>query len=111
MRSNINIRPMTPVHGTLEPPPGATVHFLTPSLTVLCRGFSMGRRLKTKVADKVTCPACLKRMNLSAHSKQPSCGATTGAAGLSAESAQTAREKTDNAEVTGRASAACEGPR
>ncbi len=61
-RRNSPVYRTTPVHGTNEPPPGATVHFLTPNLSVLCRGFSMGRRLQTKVPEKVTCPACLKKM-------------------------------------------------
>lgn len=55
-------RPRSPTHGTREQPPGAIVHFQKPNLAVLCRGFSFGLRLQTKVPEKVTCPNCLRLM-------------------------------------------------
>lgn len=87
MRSNINIRPLTPVKGTLEPLPGTVVHFLTPSLSALCRGPGSGFRPKTADPGRVTCSNCLRELNLPAHSQQPPCGSPAGATALSAEPA------------------------
>ena len=101
MRSNINIRPMTPVHGTFEPGPDTPVHYITPAMRVICGVRGPAHRVKSRLLGNVTCPACLQLLNLPAPSQRPPCGSPDGSTTLSAESAQTAREKTDNSEVTG----------
>ena len=87
MRSNINIRPMTPVHGTLEPGPDTPVHYITPAMRVICGVRGAAYRVNSRLLGNVTCPACLQLLNLPAPSQRPPCGATTGAAGLSADPA------------------------
>ena len=83
--------PGKPARGLPEPAPEIPVHFMTAQLFIACRKPGGAMRLKTSVPGNVTCPKCLKMMNLPAHPKQLSCGATT----LSAESAQV-REQTDH---------------
>lgn len=53
---------LTPVKGQAEPPAEIPVHFMTGDLFVVCRVRSVGMRLKTTRVDKITCPACLKKM-------------------------------------------------
>ncbi len=81
----------TPVKGLPEPAADIPVHFMNGEIALACRKPGGAMRLKTSVPGNVTCPKCLKLMNLPAHPKQMSCGATT----LSAESAQV-REQTDH---------------
>ena len=66
---------------------GLRVHLYTPNLFKFCRGPRAGLEKGTHTLAHVTCPDCLKLLNL-AHPKQPPCGSTTGIATLSAESAQ-----------------------
>ena len=93
--------PSAPATGPVEPGAEIPVHFMNAQLFIACRKPGGAMRLKTSVPGNVTCPKCLKLMNLPAHPKQPSCGAPAGATTLSAESAMTGREKTDNVELTG----------
>lgn len=93
-RLRLDVRyPGKPNRGQPEPLPGALVHWLTPALTSPCRTPSVGQRLRTQVLEKVTCPACLKILNLSAHPKQPPCESPAGATGLSADPAGCAAKK------------------
>lgn len=54
--------PLTLIKGQRGPPPGYIVHFLTPRLAVLCNRPGAWFCPKTKVPEKVTCPACLKKL-------------------------------------------------
>lgn len=113
MRSNINIRPITPVHGTLEPGPDTPVHYITPAMHVICGVRGPAHRVKSRLLGNVTCPSCLKLLNLPAPSQRPPCGSPDGSTTLSAESAMTGREKTDNTAISSfggsPASASCTG--
>ena len=75
-------------------PPGTPVHYIDAGLFVACRIRGSGVRPKTRVPEKVTCPAFLKLLNL-AHPKQPPCGSTTGATGPSVDPAHE-REQADH---------------
>ena len=95
-RLRLDVRyPGKPNKGQPEPLPGAPVHYADARLFVACRIRGAGVRLKTQRAGKVTCPACLAKLNLHAHPKQPPCGSPAGATSLSADSATTRREQTD----------------
>lgn len=88
-RLRLDVRyPGKPARGLPEPAAEIPVHYMDARLFVACRKPGAGMRLKTRLAEKVTCPACLKLLNLPAPSQQPSCGATAGSTTLSAESAQ-----------------------
>ena len=80
--------PSAPATGPVEPGAEIPVHFMNAQLFIACRKPGGAMRLKTSVLGNVTCPKCLKLMNLPAHPKQPSCGAPAGGATPSAESAQ-----------------------
>ena len=88
-RLRLDVRyPGKPNNGQPEPLPGTPVHFQWPSGRVACGIHGAGMRHKTKLITHITCPHCLRALNLPAPSQQPSCGATAGSATLSAESAQ-----------------------
>lgn len=96
-RLRLDVRyPGKPDRGQPEPLAGAPVHYMDAALFVSCRVRGAGVRLKTRLAEKVTCPACRKILNLPAHPKQPPQGSPAGATTLSAESALLMREETDH---------------
>ena len=74
MRSNINIRPLTPVHGTFEPGPDTPVHYMSPVGRVICGVRGPAHRVKSRLLGNVTCSSCLKLLNLPAPSQRPPCG-------------------------------------
>ena len=85
--------PLTPIEQPRMSGDGGPVHLYTPSLYKICRSKKSGLQLGTHDRGKVTCKACLKLMNLSAHSKQPPCGSPAGDTALSAEPASPCAKK------------------
>ncbi len=76
-----------------EPKPGAIVHFQTPAGRAPCGIRGAGQRRKSQQVGCVTCPACLKLMNLPVPSQQPPCGSPAGDTALSAELALSCAKK------------------
>ena len=88
--------PGKPNRGQPEPLPNARVHWLTSALTSPCRTPGVGHRPRTQVLEKVTCPTCLKFLNLSLRNlQQPPQGSPPGSVGLAVDPAQV-REQTDH---------------
>jgi len=79
--------PLTPIEQPRMSGEGGPVHLYTPGLYKLCRSNKSGLQLGTHDPGKVTCKACLKKMNLSVPSQQPPCGSPAGATDLSADPA------------------------
>jgi len=94
-RLRLDVRyPGKPARGLPEPAAEIPVHHMNAQLFITCRKPGGAMRLKTSVPGNVTCPKCLKLMNLPAHSKQRPCGSPAGATGLSADPALPMREQT-----------------
>ena len=86
-RLRLDVRyPGKPDRGQPEPPPGTPVHYADARQIVACRIRGAGVRPQTQRAEKVTCPACLKLLNLAHHKRTP-CESPSGATGLSADPA------------------------
>lgn len=88
-RLRLDVRyPGKPDRGQPEPAPGTPVHFQWPTGRVACGIRGAGMRRKTRLITHITCPHCLRTLNLPAPSQRPPCESPAGSATLSAESAQ-----------------------
>jgi hypothetical protein len=87
-RLRLDVRyPGKPPRGLPEPAPEIPVHHMNAQLFITCRKPGGAMRLKTSVPGNVTCPKCLKLLNLPAHPKQPPCESPAGATGLAVDPA------------------------
>ena len=111
-RLRLDVRyPGKPARGLPEPAAEIPVHYMDARLFVARRKPGGAMRLKTSVPGNVTCPKCLKLMNLPAHPKQSPRGSLTGATGPSVDPAICSAKKpistTFDSSFSSPASASC----